>query len=238
MGNAGFIQFNNSNSYYDMGMKILDKVIIPYPKKKMEITSIPGSEGDLYIDTDGYEDIILPISFEVIDKIQIENKYRKIKRWLNSIEDDHLFLFDDMDYFYKVKFVEIPNNFETMFNLYGVADIKFICDPYTYSKRGEEEIELPPSLYNDTGYKSKPIYRITGEGLITLNVNSKLITFNVGQELIIDTDLELIFRAGNIENSRKTGKWEDLYLMPGQNTLSYSGGRVDKITIQPNWRMI
>lgn len=235
MYDIGFIQFNNANSY-DMGMKILDKLIVPYPKKKIDITPIPGGE-DLYSDTGGYEDIIIPISFEVIDPTQIKNKYRLIKRWLNSIKNNHLSLFDDLDHFYKVKSVEVPNNFETMFGLYGVANINFICDPFTYFKSGETERDITSTLYND-GDECKPIYRILGEGLITLNVNSKPVTINVGQEITIDTDAELIFRSGNIENYRKTGKWEDLHLIPGQNTFSYSGGRVDKVTIQPNWRVI
>lgn len=238
MSNIGFIQFNGKNSYDDFGMKILDKVIVPFPKKKKEKSNFPGADGELYIDLGGYEDIVIPISFEILDKEQIRNKYRLIKRWLDSIEDNHLSLFDDMDYFYKVKDIQLPNNFETMFSIYGVANINFICDPYSYLKESNIEIELPQLIYNDTGYKALPIYRIKGEGLITLMVNSKEIVINVGQEIIIDVDKQLIFREGNIENVRKNGRWEDLELNIGENTFSYFGGSVDEITIIPNLRTI
>lgn len=235
---VGYIQFNNKNSYEDFGIKILDEVIVPFPVKKKIKQSMPGGDGNYYIETGGYEDISIPFSFEVLDKEHVNNKYREIKRWLDFIEDNRLFIFDNHEYFYKVKSIEIPSNFETVANLYGVFKVNFICDPYSYLISACNEIDLPHSLYNSEMYEAKPIFRVVGEGLITLTINSKEVTINVGGEVIIDVDKQLVLRNGNIENTRKTGSWDNLIISPGVNTINITGGIIEKATIVPNFKTI
>ena len=232
---AEFIVFNNKNSYKDFKIKLLNEVIIPFPNKRMNPISIDGADGDLYEDLGGYDDIVIPVNLDILDEKIIKNRYRSIKRWLNQIEDNKLMFSTDLGYFYKVKKVEVPNNYKTVFNGLGEANINFICDPYTYDIDGVHEISLPPTLCN-YGDVSKPIYRIKGEGMLNLYVNDNLIKLNIGQEIIIDTDLELIYREGSIENNRKTGKWEDLYLKPGENKFNWNGNF--SITVIPNWRCL
>lgn len=230
---VAFIQFNHKNSYTDLGMKILDKVIIPFPKRKVEVNDVPGADGDYYIYTDAYEDITVPVNFEILDQEHVKSKYRVIKRWLTEIHDNNIVFSDDYEYLYKVKNVVIGNDFETKFGLYGVVDVNFICEPYSYNISGSRETPLKNRLLNP-GIKAKPIYRIKGEGLLTLIVNSNPIIINVGQEVIVDTELQLVLRQGDIENVRKKGKWEHLELPPGQNTFSWIGNF--EIKIIPNWR--
>lgn len=241
MKKEGYILFNNKNSYRDIGAKIVDKIIIPFPKRKVDKIEIPGGE-DLYVDMGGYEDITIPIELDILDKRQIKNKYRDIKRWLGIINDNHLLFWDDLDYFYKVKKVELPNDFETMFSLNGTAVINFICDPYLYVVDGEEEIKLPPRLQNEYGIVANPTYRIKGEGVIKIRINKgEFVEFNVGQEIIVDVDRKIIYRNGFIENIRKKGAWEGLQLSPGENLIDYrvaDEARLDEITIIPNWRTL
>ncbi|MGL5149063.1 MAG: distal tail protein Dit [Clostridium sp.] len=228
-----FIEFNNKNSYEDFGMKILDKIIIPFPKKKYEIQSIPGADGDYYCDTGGYEDIVIPISFDVVEKNIISSKYRDLKRWLNDIIDNKLMISDDYEFFYRVKNIILPNDFETKFSLFGSVNVNFICEPYSYYKSGKQEIKVN-NLIRNPGMKSKPIYRIVGEGLITLLINSRPIVINVGQEVIVNVEKELLYRNGQIENIRKKGSWDSLTLESGMNTISWNGNF--NVYVTPNWR--
>lgn len=230
--------FNNKNSWSDFHIKILNKVIIPFPKAKINKVPIPGGE-DLIEVEGGYEDITIPIQIDILNKKIIASKYREIKRWLSLIRDNHLIFSDDSEVFYKVKMIDLKD-FETQFQECGTTTIDFICSPYSYFVYGLEEVELNEYMYN-SGILATPIYRIKGEGIITLIINNKEIEFNVGQELIIDVEKELVFKAGVINNISKKGSWEDLKLQEGDNTLSYKiapGSRLDSITIIPNWRIL
>ena len=90
-------------------------------------------------------------------------------------------------------------------------------------------------VYNDY-LISKPIYRIVGDGYITIKINNKVIKANVGQELIIDTDKGLCYREGIVNNVALEGKYEDMYLLEGENTLSWSEGF--NVYVTTNWRCL
>ena len=84
-----------------------------------------------------------------------------------------------------------------------------------------DEVILGGKIYN-FDLISRPIYRIVGEGLLTLNINGKSIKANVGQELIIDTDKGLCYRDGIINNVALKGNYQDMYLLEGENTFSWT----------------
>ena len=109
----------------------------------------------------------------------------------------------------------------------------FTCEPYIYIDENERELESV--LYNDY-LITRPIYRIVGEGYLTLTINNKTIKANVGQELIIDTDKGLCYRNGIVNNVALDGKYKDMYLLEGKNTFSWTNGF--KIYITPNWRYL
>ncbi|WP_415347950.1 distal tail protein Dit [Clostridium perfringens] len=231
--------FNNKNSWYGFKIKILDKIIIPFPQKKQSTIKIPGGEDQFEVEG-GYEDITIPVKIDILDKKMIKTKYREIKRWLSIIEDDHLIFSDDLDFFYKVKMIDLKE-FETQFQISGVATINFICSPYLYLVNGECEIDFENNLFNEFPLSAEPVYRIVGNGTIKLNINSKVVTIDLADEIIIDIPRKLTLRNGKIEGKRKKGKWEDLELIPGDNNLSYEltpGTTLESFTMIPNWRTL
>ena len=59
---------------------------------------------------------------------------------------------------------------------------------------------------------------------------------NVGQNLTIDTDRMIAYRSdGTLNNTQVTGNYEDMYLLNGENEISFSGGELKVI---PNWRCL
>ena len=71
---------------------------------------------------------------------------------------------------------------------------------------------------------SKPIYKIEAEGIISLIVNGKETKFNIGQELLIDTELELCFRGKTKNNiAFEEGWFNDLFLKEDENTIEWKG---------------
>lgn len=231
--------FNNKNSWVDFQIKILDKIIIPFPKSKQSTIKIPGGEDQVEVEG-GYEDITIPVQIDILDKKMIETKYREIKRWLSIIKDNHLIFSDDLEFFYKVKMIDLKE-FETQFQICGAATINFICSPYLYSVNGEYEMDFENNLFNEFPINAEPIYKIVGNGTIKLNINSKEITINLADEIIVDISKKLTLRNGEIENNRKKGNWEDLELIPEDNILSYEltpGSTLESFTIIPNWRTL
>ena len=75
--------------------------------------------------------------------------------------------------------------------------------------------ELESVLYNDY-LITRPIYRIVGEGYLTLTINNKTIKANVGQELIIDTDKGLCYRNGIVNNVSHAMRYEICFYKKGK----------------------
>lgn len=226
-----FIVFNDTTNL-DINLQVETRPSKPSPIMEYEEVKVPGGK-ILYIEK-GYGDIEIPISFNFVSEKpeKWDKDFRKIKRWLLSKGNNKLKFSDDLEVFYKVNKVTIDTP-ERLIRRAGKFMAIFTCEPYVYLD--EEERELGTLLYNNY-LLSKPIYRIVGEGYLTLNINNKVVKANVGQELIIDTDKGLCYRDGIVNNVALQGKYEDMYLLEGENTFSWEGNF--KIYILPNWRCL
>ncbi len=229
---AKYFIIYNENTNIDLNLIMSNRPSKPSPVMEYEEVKVPGGK-TLYREK-GYGDIEISISFSFISKnpSDWEKDLRKIKRWLLSKGSNKLKFSDDLEVFYKVNKVTMDIT-ERILRKAGAFTIKFTCDPYVYIE--EDEIELSSNIYNEY-IPSKPIYRIVGEGYLTLNINNKVIKANVGQELIIDTDKGLCYRDGIVNNVALEGRYEDLYLQEGENTFSLNGDF--KIYITPNRRTL
>lgn len=226
-----FIVFNDRTNI-DVNLQIETRPSKPSPQMEYETVKVPGGK-TLYREK-GYADIEIPISFNFVSKSPEEwdKDFRKIKSWLLSKGNGKLKFSDDLEVHYKVNKVVIETP-ERLIRRAGKFEVIFTCEPYIYID--EPERELGKQL-NNYYLISKPIYRIVGEGYLTLTLNNKVIKANVGQELIIDTDKGLCYRKGIVNNVALDGKYEDLYLQEGENTFSWTPGF--KIYILPNWRCL
>ena len=167
-----------------------------------------------------------------MSKYSWDKDFRIIKEWLLSKVNSKLKFSDDLEVYYRVNSVVIDTP-ERLIRRAGKFTVIFTCEPYVYYD--EDEFELGNYVYNDY-LISKPIYKIMGEGYITIIINNKVIKANVGQELIIDTNKGLCYREGIVNNVALEGKYEDMYLLEGENTFSWNNGF--KIYITPNLRCL
>ena len=226
-----FIIYNNKTNI-DVNSYVETRPSKPAPEMEYEEVKVHGGK-TLYREK-GYKDIEIPISFNFISKNANEwdKDFRIIKKWLLRKINNKLKFSDDLEMYYKVNKVNIDTP-ERLIRRAGKFTATFTCEPYVYYD--EEEIELGNCIYNDD-LISKPIYRIVGEGYLTLTINDKVIKANVGQELIIDTDKGLCYRKGIVNNVALEGKYEDMYLLEGENNYSWSNGF--KIYITTNRRCL
>lgn len=224
-----FIVYNDGTNL-DVNLLVTARPSKPSPIMEYEEVKVPGGK-TLYREK-GYKDVEIPVPFNFMSKTTWDKDFRSIKKWLLRKVNNKLKFSDDLEVFYKVNKVTIDTP-ERIMKKTGKFTAIFTCEPYVYIDEGERE--LSTQLYNNY-LPSKPIYRIVGEGYLTLTINSKTIKANVGQELIIDTDKGLCYREGIVNNVALEGKYEDMYLLEGNNTFSWNSGF--KIYILPNWRCL
>lgn len=224
-----FVLYNDKTNL-DVNLLVPTRPSKPSPVMQYEEVKVPGGK-TLYREK-GYGDIDIPVSFNFVSRNTWDKDFRIMKSWLLSKVNNKLKFSDDLEVFYKVNKVTIDTP-ERVMRKIGRFTAIFTCEPYIYIDENERELESV--LYNDY-LITRPIYRIVGEGYLTLNINNKVIKANIGQELIIDTDKGLCYRNGIVNNIALEGKYEDLYLQEGENTFSWTSGF--KIYITPNWRCL
>lgn len=233
MYNKFNIIFNDKSSL-DLGIEIIKRPEIPSPQPIYNSYDIPGKNGKEY-ELEGYEDIEIEVDFNFIDRETMYERFLECKRWINTIKDNKLIFSDNPGVFYKVNYATITSN-ERVFKVIGKFTITFNCEPFAYEFEGQNEIEIinEAMIFNHGDFESKPIIKIIGEGLVTINLNDEIIKVNLGGDIIIDSYLELSYKEDKSpQNSNIQGRYPILKL--GENNISYSGGRVDNFIVIPNW---
>lgn len=204
------------------------------PERDVEFISVPGRSGDLVMDKGRYKNIV--VRYEVWVKDNLPLRTGALKSWLlrttgyRRLEDTY-----DTRYFRKAVFSG-PVNWETTLNRVGSATLEFNCAPYRYSKEGEESVLFtsPFSITNEEAFSSLPYLKVHGNGAGTLYFNNQSI-----QLLDIDGYVELDSETKNAskgqQNKNNTVNLAEYpALLPGENTVSWSGG-VIAIDLIPRW---
>lgn len=231
-----YIVFNGIRDR-ELGLYVMHRPSIPCPEKNIEEKQILGRDGSITIDYGTYKNIEITVEYNFLNKIDYINKSRIIKKWINNIRDNKLKFSDSLDYFYKVKYCKL-DVIERVTKKVGKFSLKFVCDPYTYLDMLDPiQILNNITLYNEYDI-CKPIYFLSGEGLIKLIVNGKEVTINLGQNCIIDTERRVCYRRdGTLINTSIKGEYEDLFLKEHENTINYKGN-ITKLEMIPNYRFI
>ena len=218
----------------DLGLHVKTRPNVPIPERNVEVTEDKILTTSLTRDYGTYKDIEINIEYNFISREDFEMKSIAIKRWIYNCKSKILILSDSTEYYRKVKKVTIETITRSKKYL-GTFKLTFRCDPNIYALSGLNSITINSSKNIKNNYSiSKPNYTINGEGMCTLTVNNNSVTVNVGQSIVINTEKELCFKNdGNMTNIT-TGKYKDLYLLEGDNTIKVSSGFT--LYIVPNWR--
>lgn len=241
------VNFNNQSTLNDIKIKCVKRPNIPIPKRKTNTIKIPGRDGDVVEDEGAYEDIIIPIQFNFLDRTNFHNKLRLVRKWLLNITDNKLTFSDDPDYFYKVKIVNC-DEIERQLKVFGYFEVKFTCDPFQYSYNGIETIKKMETnslitFYND-GYFSLPYIKLLGSyGIepLTITLTTESAAIDILKDVSIDGYIEInseimdCYKGTLNYNNIMNGKFP--IFAPGKNTLTWSGNAIG-IEVIPNWRCL
>ncbi|MDK0941216.1 phage tail family protein [Clostridium perfringens] len=226
--------FNLKFLKQDIGVSIVRRSPAILANKNINVINRVGADGDLYEDLGGRKDIIIPVECNFISDNPKE-VFRRVKHWLNNIEDNKLIFTDDPGWFYKVVNVEI-GQMEVKFKRKGEFTINFTCRGWQYSLDGDEflEIENNTMLYNEYDL-AKPELYIEGNGEITITINNNKFKVMVKDYLYIDSELEIAYREKTDCLNIDDGDYPILEY--GENNISFTGN-VNKVEIKPRWREV
>ncbi|GAA0069258.1 hypothetical protein UT300003_07810 [Clostridium sardiniense] len=230
MHNKFYVLFNGITDL-ELGIKPIRRPNFPSLKKIYNEHPVDGKDGSEY-EFLGYEDRILTIEYNFIDRKNIYDKVRQITKWLNNIQDFKLCLGDDPEYFYIVKKLEY-DDITRKFKRVGNFKVTFTLEPFAYQFSTNENFEIKNNevIYNNGDFESKPIIEIEGNGYVKLWVNENLIELNIADIVTINSKLELCFKNKIIEPARKKGDFPILKME--FNTIRWEGN-VRRVTINPN----
>lgn len=216
------------------GLSVVRRPNIPAPERRYERKKIPGRDGEIYITNGELEDIEIDVELNYIGKPdEWFKRFRRAKKWLLQKGQHRLVFGDNMGFFYLAKKVVISEADRVCHEI-GKFTATFTCGGYEYVLSGQQEYAISDVTYNPYSI-SHPTYMITGEGTCILTVNGNTMSADIGQNITIDTELMIAYRQdGEMQNTEVTGKYEDLYLIEGENAISVTDGF--EIKIIPNWR--
>lgn len=224
-------------SSFSKNIVVTKRPSIPAPEPDYTDIQVGGVSGN-YVEFDGtYRDITVSIEFNYITNPNNWHQvWRDVKSWLLTGGMHVLQFSDDIGFYRVVKKITLDTN-EREFIETASFTANFTFAPYEYSVEGKQLYTAEQCAINPYNFYSCPTYYITGEGMCTLTVNGNPMTANVGQNLTINTRLQLAYRTdGTAQNTDVTGNYDDLYLNPGENEISITDGF--DLLIQPNWRCL
>lgn len=214
---GAYFIYNGINSK-DMGVVLKALPPITRPKKRIETITVPGRNGNLYIDENCYEPII--ISLECTLKKDVAP--RRITEWL--VEFGTITFSDEVDKFYKATIINsIP--LSRIFRVYREFIIQLELQPialsnqeYTYNCNNNNmntlEIECSAEMY--------PYIKVTGSGDVQLNINNKICTLKIDESYIeLDSELQNAYKGTTNKNNKMNGDFP--ILVPGKNTIQITG---------------
>lgn len=171
MGNS--LTFGPVNSS-DFDVVISGEGVFDAPKKDVEKVAIPGRNGDLIIDRNRYENIIVsyPAYYykpNMFDFRSVLDNFRSAlasQRGYQRLEDTF-----HPDEFRLGMFADGFEVDPVKYNTAARFNIDFDCKPQRFLKSGEvpQEFDADGSIYNPTQYEAVPLLEVEGRGEIVLN---------------------------------------------------------------------
>lgn len=201
------------------------------PSRSVDMVEVPGRSGDILIDNGSYNNI--PARFSVVVTGNVQKNTDRLKYLLYSQKGYQKLYDSDLKGFYRV--AAFSGGFEMPRNDAGIIELEFDCKPFKYDILGDEAIEVSAqkALKNKYFEQSRPIITVYGSGKGNVYVgNQNILISNIDEYVTIDAEMQDAFKG--TENKNSTISTADVVLLPGENSVSFSGG-VTKVEIKPRW---
>lgn len=219
-----YIILNDKPSWQVQGLLIRSLPPVAMPKMRTRIEEIDGRDGD----------IVTPLGFAAYDKtVEIGLTYNydidDVISYFNS--SGRVVFSNEPEKYYNFAIYDTIN-FERLIR-FRTAAVKFHVQPFKYSDvEGEKVFSFSGSdgsltIRNSGNYKAKPNLIITGTETVNVSLNGNqifVIDFDDSETITIDTENMNAYGVdGTLKNRKITGDYDNLVLVPGNNTISFTG---------------
>lgn len=209
------------------------------PKRKLEAVDIPGRFGALHLIEKGLDSYTQIYECAFFDETSTSNTGHRIKNWIygagtmQRLEDSY-----DPDYFTMALF-QGPLDIEDKLKKIGKFKLKFLCDPRSFLKMGEDAVVFTENgSIKNHWQEALPIITVYGQGAGIIGIGGKTVELlDIGGKLVLDCERKDAWReqSGMQVNANGGIRLEDFpSLTPGENDIVFSGG-VAKIELIPRW---
>ena len=221
----------------DYGVYISGMGTYNAPERDIESLEIPGRNGELTIDNGRYRNIKVTYPAFIIKDFNAN-----ISAFRNMLLT-HRGYFKLADTYHpdEYRLARYSGGFTAEVldsHIAGQFDINFDCYPQRFLNDGDKPIEFSAggSLYNKEDTTALPIIRAYGNGTLTINGVSIVITGASGTYTDLDCELmeaykDTLATSKNANITMTDGRF--FSLIPGANTISFTG--LSKIQITPKW---
>ena len=223
------------------GYETANIVVQKYPertiaKRKYDIVSVPGRNGDLYFSQDAFENVVQEYEVYIsAEREKLPAMARKAADWLQA-EPGYHELWDSYEpEIFRLAYYSGSENIENIFQRFGRMTLAFSCKPQRFLNSGKEAVSfsVPGQLYNPTMYNSKPVVTVFGTGSGTVTIGGTTFTLaGITDYIVIDSDIQDAYKETLNCNSMMSGEFPEL--LPGENVISWTGN-ITGISIIPRW---
>lgn len=234
----GVITFNGVTSS-SLGIQVEHPPNYETPERDYTIVPIPGRNGNVSIDNGCYKNVNR--SYQIaIGEIggNFADLSNKISKWLHSgngylrLEDTY-----EPDYYKLAMYVE-ENSIENILQQAGRATITFNRKPQRFLKTGDTKNTFSVSggtISNPTNFNSLPLIVVKGSGNGILTIGGYVVTLtNIISSITLNSEIEEAYNGTTNLNMYVTLSKGFPMLLPGNNTVAFSGG-ITSVEIYPKW---
>lgn len=234
----GVIIFNGQSSK-DFHIQVEHPPGYEFPERDYESVHVPGRNGDVIIEYESYKNV--DVIYEISVGDQNKSFYKMahdISVWLHSasnyarLEDSY-----EPDYYRMALYTEAAS-IENILNHGGKVEITFNCKPQKFLKTGDRTKAFKKSgiIKNPTTFESYPIITVKGAGDGSITIGSYVVDIkNINSSIVIDCDYQDAY-SGSVNKNQDVTLRNGAFprLVPGNNTISFSGG-VTSLEVIPKW---
>lgn len=228
--------FNGLENIRDMGVYVVNRIEYPNVDEIAEQEEVEGSPtGSLTIKTGNYKDSVFGLKLRIIDRDNVEERFKEVKRWLKRITDNRLTF--DYEKCYKVKNIVLkPYTFN---KISCDFEVEVVCEPHLKAFYSDFESVLNgDEIFNYGDTESHPKIKLA----LPSNISTVQIYFNgegvqlddVSEYVFIDSERQEVLDKNNRSISlKKTGGYPTL--REGKNIITWNGN-ITKFEIMKNER--
>lgn len=210
------------------------------PERDYEQVSVPGRNGDLFLDKGSYKNYDQPYDIAIADHdIGYDKLMARVSKWLHPrpgycrLEDSYF------PEHYRMAMFNSGVDFDNIMSHGGRATISFNCKPQRYLKNGEQTFRYASSglIKNPTTENAKPIITLKGgTGSGNFQIGEYVVSVsNLRNNLILDSELQDAYWGTTNRNSDVTlSSLGFPNIVPGDNNISFTGS-ITSVEVIPRW---